>query len=179
MSENPSGHQGITPDTRDWAEVLEQGCEQCGFTGAEPVDGAAAEIRTLAGRWPGVLGRADAAVRPAPDTWSALEYGCHVRDVCDLFRFRTSLMRDGDDPQLPSWSGDEVAVEQDYAHQDPVEVLPELLAAAEAYAADLDALTAEQWQRPGHRDDGRTFTIEALTRYGLHEMRHHLQDVSG
>lgn len=174
MSEN----QGITPDTRDWAEVLEQGCEQCGFTGTEPVDTASDEIRDLSGRWTDILGD-DAAVRPAPDTWSPLEYGCHVRDICDLFSYRTALMRDQDDPLLPSWTGDEVAIEQDYAHQDPVEVLPELLAAAEVYAADLDALTVEQWQRPGHRDDGRTFTIETLTRYGLHEMRHHLQDVTG
>jgi hypothetical protein len=174
-----SDERTIIPDTRDWAEVLEQGCPDCGFTGDEPVVDAADAIRGYAGRWTAVLRRPDASVRPDPGTWSPLEYGAHVRDVCGLFRFRTRLMRENDDPQLPSWSGDDVAIEKDYLLDEPDEVLPELLSAAESYASELDTVVDGDWVRPGHRDDGRQFTIASLTRYGLHEMRHHLHDVAG
>ncbi|MBM6591685.1 hypothetical protein JTF07_16780 [Brevibacterium sp. RIT803] len=53
----------------------------------------------------------------------------------------------------------------------------DLRAAALAYAAALAQITAEQWERTGYRSDGREFTVTSLTRYGIHELRHHLHDV--
>jgi hypothetical protein len=65
-------------------------CEECGFV-YEDVDGAdtPAAIRAFARRYRAPLTRflrgedGDALVRrrPAPETWSALEYAAHVRDV--------------------------------------------------------------------------------------------------
>ena len=39
-----------------------------------------------------MLVRDDATGRPRPGVWSALEYGCHVRDVHVLFAERVRLM---------------------------------------------------------------------------------------
>jgi len=36
-----------------------------------------------------------------------------------------------------------------------------------------------QWDRPGRRSDGLVFTILTLARYHLHDVEHHLFDVSG
>ena len=44
--------------------------------------------------WSEVLARGDAGERPAPDVWSPLEYGCHVRDVHVLFAQRLRAMLD-------------------------------------------------------------------------------------
>ena len=57
--------------------------------------------------------------RPSPDTWSALEYGCHVRDVFRRFDERLHLMLSETDPQFANWDQDATAVEDDYAGQDP------------------------------------------------------------
>ncbi|WP_026818771.1 DinB family protein [Arthrobacter castelli] len=175
MSENES----IVPDTRDWAEVLERGCVTCGFTGNEEVLGAPAEIRAGVDRWADVLARPDATRRPRPGRWSDVEYAAHVRDILALFRRRQELMLAEVNPQLPNFDGDAVALAEDYRSQEPGEVIAGMRDAADAYATALSAVHGDQWERRGHRDDGRIFTVTTLTQYGLHELRHHLHDVDG
>ena len=48
---------------------------------------------------------------------------------------------------------------------------------ADADAASFDAVSGEQWERPGTRSDGATFTVETFARYFLHDPVHHLVDV--
>lgn len=169
--------QTIEPDTRDWADVLEAGCAECGFTGDEDVSAVPGYVLASAETWDEVLGRENIGIRPRPDRWSDVEYAAHVRDILDLFRERTQLIVSQSAPTLPNFDGDAVAIESDYQHQNPAEVALDLRAAALAYAADLAQITDEQWERTGYRSDGREFTVTSLTRYGLHELRHHLQDV--
>ncbi|MDN6379049.1 MAG: DinB family protein [Brevibacterium aurantiacum] len=122
--------------------------------------------------------RPNARERTQPDRWSDVEYAAHVRDILDLFRERTHLIITQESPTLPNFDGDAVAIESDYRNQDPAEVAVELRAAALAYAADLSQVSGDQWDRVGYRADGREFTVASLTRYGLHELKHHLHDVS-
>ncbi|HWI33377.1 MAG TPA: DinB family protein, partial [Lapillicoccus sp.] len=70
------------PDDKDWTWTLQRPCPECGFdaAGIEPV-AIPALVRDAASRWPDVLARPDATIRPAPRAWSPLEYACHVRDV--------------------------------------------------------------------------------------------------
>ena len=51
----------ITPDTRDWAEVIDGGCAECGFTGVEDVSTAPDEILSAAQLWE--IGRASCRER--------------------------------------------------------------------------------------------------------------------
>ncbi|MET0894307.1 MAG: DinB family protein, partial [Acidimicrobiia bacterium] len=53
----------------------------------------------------------------------------------------------------------------------------DLRANADALAARLDALTAQQWARPGRRSDGASFTIDTISRYMVHDTIHHVWDV--
>ena len=52
-----------------------------------------------------------------------------------------------------------------------------------AVAADVTELygsvTGAQWDRPGRRGNGSAFTVLSLARYHLHDVEHHLVDVSG
>ncbi|MDN5736336.1 MAG: DinB family protein [Brevibacterium aurantiacum] len=168
----------IEPDTRDWADVLEAGCPECGFTGNEDVTSVPDFATASAETWNEVLTRPNARERTQPDRWSDVEYAAHVRDILDLFRERTHLIITQESPTLPNFDGDAVAIESDYRNQDPAEVAVELRAAALAYAADLSQVSGDQWDRVGYRADGREFTVTSLTRYGLHELKHHLHDVS-
>jgi len=55
----------------------------------------------------------------------------------------------------------------------------ELAAAGEALAVAFDAVTDDQWARPGRRSDGVSFTVETFAKYFIHDPVHHLHDVRG
>jgi hypothetical protein len=170
----------ITPDTKDWTWVLERPCDECGYNAAGVRAGeVAGAVRANAAAWPAVLARPNARVRPDADSWSALEYGAHVRDVLRLYRVRLALMMEQDDPLYPNWDQDATAVADDYNGQDPVSVAGEILDAAAALAADFDAVTGAGWRRPGRRSDGAAFTVDTFALYFLHDVVHHLADVRG
>ncbi len=170
----------IEPDDKDWTWVLAQACPDCGFD-AGTVAGrqVAARLRANAARWPAVFGRADVRVRPEPQVWSPLEYGCHVRDVCRVFESRLNLMRSQVDPAFESWDQDVTAIADAYSEQDPGAVSGEFSAAAESAAAAFGGVGEGDWQRTGRRSNGLVFTIETLGQYFLHDLTHHLWDVRG
>lgn len=170
----------IAPDTKDWTWVLEHPCLECGFD-ASLVDAADVPslIRENAAAWPYVLERDVAAGRPDDETWSPLEYAAHVRDVHRIYRARLGLMLDGDDPLYPNWDQDVTAVEERYDQQDPATVGRELVEEAGLIADVFESVSGRQWQRPGRRSDGASFTVETLAKYYLHDVQHHLHDVDG
>jgi hypothetical protein len=76
----------LVKDDKDWTWVLDRPCPECGLN-SRTLDRAdiAPIVRSSAAAWQPVLSSAAVRDRPAPDVWSALEYGCHVRDVFVLF----------------------------------------------------------------------------------------------
>ena len=175
-----SGGMTIVPDGKDWTWVLGRPCPECGLdTQSFAREEIPAMIRANAAAWRAPLAAPGAADRPRPDRWSALEYGCHVRDVFRLYDYRLGLMLTEDDPFYPNWDQDETAVADDYAAQDPAVVTGELASAGQALAASFDAVADQQWLRPGRRSDGASFTVETFARYLMHDPIHHLHDVTG
>ena len=170
----------ISPDTKDWTWVLDKLCEECGFNASKfPPENVGHRVRIDVLRWQAVLARPDAGERPEPDTWSATEYACHVRDVFVLFTERLGLMLTEDDPQFANWDQDVAAIEGDYAAQQAFTVSEELVAAGMKAAAAFDAVPADCWGRTGSRSNGSVFTVATLGQYFLHDVVHHLHDVDG
>jgi len=170
----------ITPDDKDWTWVLEQACPECGFdaSACAPTD-VAGRIRTNAAEWRalGAEGRITAD-RPDPQTWSPLEYACHVRDVFACFDQRMALTIEQEDPLFPNWDQDATAAEDRYAEQDPATVIADLVVNAEAIAARLEGIEGATWERPGRRSDGSSFTLATLSQYLIHDPVHHIWDVT-
>ncbi len=167
----------ITPDTKDWTWVLDRPCPECGFDASNHRnDQLGAEIRANAAQWRVLLSTASVALRPAPEVWSVLEHGCHVRDVFELFYERLNLLLGEDDPTFANWDQDATAIERNYGAQDPSKVAYALAVAAGRLADAFDRVTVAQWQRTGHRSDGAIFTIESFGRYLLHDPVHHVWD---
>lgn len=169
----------VPGDTKDWTWVLERPCPECGFdtTTVQPRDVPA----LLAGQveaWLPVLARADVRDRPQPQTWSPLEYACHVRDVYRLFAQRLALMLAEDDPLFANWDQDATAVAERYHEQRPEQVAQDLAAAGRGLAAAFAAVGERGWARTGRRSDGASFTVATLARYLLHDPAHHLWDVA-
>lgn len=168
----------IEPDTKNWTWVLERPCPDCAFDASTiDVEATGAAVRDIAAEWGSVLERDDLTSRPSPSVWSPAEYGCHVRDVFDLFDRRLALMLTDDDAQFENWDQDQTAVESDYRSQDPAVVRDELLSAGERLATRFDGVTGDQWSRTGRRSDGAVFTVDSFARYLLHDPIHHLWDV--
>jgi hypothetical protein len=168
----------ITPDDKNWTWVLERQCPECGFEAAIfPREQVGQLVRENAIAWPAVLARADVARRPRDDTWSPLEYACHVRDVLRIYHERLELMLTEEHPLFPNWDQDASAEDDAYGEQDPGRVAVELREAADRLAHRFDGVAGSQWSRPGRRSDGAHFTVESFARYFIHDPVHHLHDV--
>ena len=165
-------------DTKDWTWVLERPCDECGLDASRVTrDEVPPRLVGSAQVLAGALDGPAAAVRPAPDVWSPLEYACHVRDVCRLYLERLELMLTQDDPLYPNWDQDASAT--GYAAEDPGAVAAELLAAAQVLADRFASLPAEAWDRTGSRSDGARFTVDSFSQYLVHDPAHHVWDVTG
>jgi hypothetical protein len=168
----------IVPDTKDWTWVLERRCPECDFdTRNFDREDIGKMIRENAALWRDVLTHPDVGRRPADNVWSALEYGCHVRDVFGLYHERLGMMLEQNDPDFPNWDQDAASVEARYSEQDPGTVFKELEATAEHLAARFDTVAGDQWNRTGTRSDGARFTVESFARYLIHDPIHHLHEV--
>lgn len=170
----------ITPDTKDWTWVLQEPCQECGFDvrGCTPAT-VPGKLASMLPRWRAALRRPDAAERPDENTWSVVEYACHVRDVFTLFDHRLNLMLTEDDARFEDWDQDLSAVELDYANADPSRVGTELTTEGEQIAASFGRIPEDQWGRKGTRSNGSEFTVLTFAQYFLHDVVHHLHDVDG
>ena len=169
--------QTVPPETADWTFVIDNGCTECGFS-AQEVESTGDRLRATIPLWREALTRGDASERPEPTVWSPVEYACHARDTCRIFRERLELMLREENPAFANWDQDTTAVEEDYFHQAPAEVADQLVAEAEATAAAFDAVRADQWERPSRRSNGSVFTVRTFAIYFLHDIEHHVHDVA-
>ncbi|HET8600142.1 MAG TPA: DinB family protein [Segeticoccus sp.] len=172
----------VAPDRSDWTWVLDKRCPDCGFDASRvrPQE-LPTIVRDARPRFVAVLGRADVRDRPSANTWSALEYGGHVRDMSQVMteRLEQILAAGGELVQFADWDQNEAASTQQYWRADPVAVSRQLTESLDR-AADLYAgPTEEQWAWPARRSDGTRFTAGTLAQYFLHELTHHLWDVRG
>jgi hypothetical protein len=180
-----SSADSIVPDAKNWTWVLERPCPECGLDTRDVAqEQVAGLLHDVTASWQGILtGGVDVpgevTARPDAATWSPLEYGCHVRDVFRVFEGRLQLMLSEDDPLFPNWDQDKTAVEDRYGVQKPETVAAELAEAGAVIAVHFAAVDGEQWARAGVRDDGSRFTVTTFARYLVHDVIHHLYDVTG
>lgn len=158
-------------------------CDECRF---DDDDAARADLgdrlRDLAARHAERLTETPAAYlrqRPQAGTWSALEYGCHVRDVLMVQRERIVTAQVEDRPEFAPMGRDERAVQARYNDQDPSTVARVLEAAAAGLATLLESLADAGWARSSvypypHRE---LRDVDWIARHTLHELSHHLTDV--
>ena len=160
-------------------------CEECGFDyeALAPAEVPAA-IRSFAKRYrapltrflPGEDGDAVVRQRPARDTWSALEYTAHVRDVFESYDAWIHQCLTEDRPVLSGLGPDELAAERRYDEDDPVAVADALAANAERLATTVASVPKDGWDRVGlRRDEERSVLFTA--RRAVHEGSHHLLDI--
>ncbi|MFC3963548.1 DinB family protein [Nocardia jiangsuensis] len=158
-------------------------CAECGFEYDDAhLPTISATIRALAAEHAEIQTTADPAAlrrRREPATWSALEYGCHLRDVLLVQRERLLAARRTDTPVAEPMGRDERAEHDGYADQAPIDIARQL--------TDAAALLTHAYDRLGPADRERrlvyTYPERAerslgwLALHTAHELRHHLLDV--
>ncbi|QGN35203.1 DinB family protein [Microlunatus sp. Gsoil 973] len=169
------------PDTKDWTWTIQLRCPECGLeAGTIDVPGVADRLEAAAVEWVQILTQNPAADRrPSPRIWSPLEYGAHVRDAIELYDARLVMMLIEDTPTFKNWDQDEAAIVGDYARLDPDRVAEEIAGYSATLVARIRALEDSQLDRRGTRSDGAEFTVRTFLQYLLHDIVHHLWDVTG
>ncbi len=116
---------------------------------------------------------------PLAATWSALEYGCHVRDVLGVQHERIRRAQVEDCPEFEPMGRDERVTRDRYNRQAPHTVADELGSAAASLAETLRHLDDRAWQRPCvYSWPARSRrTIAWMARHTVHEAIHHRRDV--
>ncbi len=157
-------------------------CEECGFEYDESAFSMAADrIRAGSADLATALtgSEADVRTRRQPDSWSPLEYACHVRDMLLVQRERLLAARRLERPVCEPMGRDERVELDGYAEQDPADVARQVRDAAQLFASDLGRLSPADWDRVvvytyPHR---ALRSLRWLAIHTVHEVSHHLLDV--
>jgi hypothetical protein len=158
-------------------------CEACGFIYDEVgLDSVPGLLRSFGPRYASRLMGTPAdrlRARPDPDTWSALEYACHLRDVLQVQRARLAEALEADNPTFTPMDRDGRVERDRYNDQDPVEVSAQLGDAAERIATAFEWLSPVEWGRTGVYSwpTRAERTMAWLARHTIHEGEHHLLDL--
>lgn len=159
-------------------------CKQCGYVYDDVSrDEIATRLRGAPDRFSGVVANASpqaAALRPDPQTWSAIEYVGHLRDVLLVQRERAVLALVEDCPSFARMWREERVELCHYRDQDREQMLGQLKMAAELCALVFGGLDGAAWNRPliYNWPEPAKFDVAWLGRHTVHEIEHHLQDVT-
>ena len=141
--------------------------------------GCWARSRSLGVRWRRQLADAgdDLRARPEPDTWSAIEYGAHSRDVIMLHAYGVKEALTRDEPTFPEITDDQLnAAASTYADADPQAVVDGMAEAAERLAQVAEDAGFDAWSR-GITVGATRSDVRRVLEHALHDSEHHLGDV--
>jgi hypothetical protein len=176
---------------RRWDDWRMDRCEECAFEYAEHGEvSVAGEIRDLGPRFASVLTPEGTDVpdvpddgrltrRPSADVWSAVEYGCHVRDVLLAQRERLFQALVEERPSFVPIYRDQRVVLARYGDERPDQVATQISFAAGLTAWAFEKLDPPSWRRTCtyNYPEPATRTLLWLAQHTLHEGEHHLADV--
>ncbi len=113
------------------------------------------------------------SLRDGADGWSIIEIVCHLRDFDEIFHKRACMMLEQDQPQLPAYDHEALALERDYQAESLADAYGALESSRAAFAAFFEALTAAQWARGGkHPERDRFSMTDALMQVSAHDLDH-------
>ncbi len=160
---------------------MDEQCSECGFVYDPSRAGDAAReiISAVAGVSSLLVDEPRVRARREPQTWSPIEYACHIRDVLLVQRERVLTARRRDSPSFEPMGRDERVEHDGYADQQVGDVVRQLEDAALLFGNVLDRLAPQGWERrvvynyptPQER------TLAWVAVHTLHEVVHHASDI--
>jgi hypothetical protein len=155
-------------------------CDQCRFDSwAYTNEDVLGSLRTIVPWWELLTTRVDDDVlhtRPAPTTWSAIEYGQHVSNVLALHAFGLEWMLRDDNPQFPDVDVPPMSADASTTPLD--EATAALGTAGDTYRALAQQVKGDAADRVATFADGSTTDAASLVRHTVHDALHHWRDVA-
>jgi DinB superfamily len=115
--------------------------------------------------------------RPRPDTWSVVEYLCHLRDLYATSTIRLHRVRTEDGPIFEPMLNDLRARRFRYRERDLGNVLDEIAANVAGFREEMAKVSEDGWDRVGTRRADETRTARWIVRQSAHEGVHHGRDI--
>lgn len=115
--------------------------------------------------------------RPDTETWSIVEYVCHLRDVYQTYTIRLHRTRTEDGPALEPMFNELRARRFRYNDADIAAVLDQLAAYAAGFRDEIARVSPGEWDRVASRLPGELRTARWLVRQAAHEGVHHVRDI--
>ncbi|MEM7028167.1 MAG: DinB family protein [Chloroflexota bacterium] len=111
--------------------------------------------------------------RDGPDGWTTVEVVCHLRDFDGFFHHRAQMMKTQDNPQLPAYDHEQLAIDRKYNDQILTTVYGELVESRTQFITFFQDLTPAEWNRTGNHPERGSFTMtDAVMQVGLHDADH-------
>jgi MOSC domain-containing protein YiiM len=154
-------------------------CEACRFDGAQyTLSDTLGTLRALPVMWRWAVEGIDASVlatRPAPETWSALEYTVHSAEVAEIHRLGLEILLSGEDLVL----GDDDVTLGDPDTSAGVDAALDRLQSALLAEQDVAADVPDGDPRWDHTISAGAQVNDAswLVRHTVHDVSHHLMDI--
>ena len=112
-------------------------------------------------------------LRDGLEGWTILEVLCHVRDFDGFFHGRAQQMLNEDNPQLPGYDHEALAIERNYNGEELAYAYDELVQSRQRFIEFFNNLSDEQWERVGvHPERGHFTMLDAAIQVGMHDMVH-------
>lgn len=108
-----------------------------------------------------------------PKGWTVVEVVCHLRDFDLFFQHRAQLILRQDNPALPNYDQEALAIERSYVNQDVHQAYTVLVESRRQLVEFFESLTAAQWERAGiHPKRGHFTMTDAVIQVGHHDCMH-------
>lgn len=108
-----------------------------------------------------------------PKGWTVVEVVCHLRDFDLFFQHRAQLILRQDNPALPKYDHEALAIERSYVNQDVHQAYTVLVESRRQFVEFFENLTAAQWERAGiHPERGHFTMTDAVIQVGHHDCTH-------
>lgn len=116
-------------------------------------------------------------LRPDPDRFTLREIVAHLADWDPIFTSRMERIVKEDLPVIPNLDEGQIALDHDYAHQDPHAGLARFRTARAALVVFLSGLTDADWSRVGVKEPLGPVTLERLAVVVLAHDGYHMEQV--
>lgn len=100
-------------------------------------------------------------LRPDPERFTLLEVLAHLADWDEVFLDRMVRSRDQNEPTLQGYDEGQIAIDRDYAHQDPHANIARFRANRAQVLDFLHGLEGAQWERIGRHTEVGPISIES------------------
>lgn len=113
------------------------------------------------------------SLRDGPEGWTILEILCHLRDFDTIFRDRAEMILAGDNPNLPRFDHEAMAMDKMYNNEDFAYAYDAFRTSRALTHNFFSALSSEQWSFAGIHPEYGDFTMtQAVMQVSHHDIVH-------